>query len=71
MRALMRMFTLFQRSILPVEAMKAGASDFIEKPIGTPELLAIVARALERSRDADKRSAWQEDAAARLAGLTP
>lgn len=54
-----------------VRAMKAGASDFLEKPVGRGELLACVRRALERSSDAAKLLAWREDAAERLAGLTP
>ena len=54
-----------------VQAMKAGASDFIEKPADGSELRASVGRALERSRDATKLHAWRQDAAKRLAGLTP
>jgi two-component system CheB/CheR fusion protein len=56
---------------MAIRAMKAGASDFIEKPVNRPDLLASVARALERSRDAAKLAAWHEAAAARVAGLTP
>jgi two-component system CheB/CheR fusion protein len=56
---------------MAVEAMKAGVSDFIEKPVGAAELLACVARALERARDAGKASAWQESAAIQIADLTP
>ena len=56
---------------MAIRAMKAGASDFIEKPVGRPGLLASVARALERSLDAAKFAAWHEAAAAQLAGLTP
>lgn len=55
---------------IAVEAMKAGASDFLEKPIGSTELLASVNRALERSKDATKLSAWHAEAATRIAKLT-
>ena len=36
---------------MAVEAMKAGAADFIEKPIGRDELFASIERALEHTRD--------------------
>jgi len=55
---------------IAVQAMKAGASDFIEKPVGREELAASVARALEQGRDTGKRAAWREDAANHVAGLT-
>ncbi len=54
-----------------VRAMKAGASDFIEKPVGQNALRASVERALERSRDAGMLRTWQEEATNRLADLTP
>jgi two-component system, chemotaxis family, CheB/CheR fusion protein len=56
---------------MAVQAMKSGASDFIEKPIARDELLAGVERALEQSQDATKLSVWHEDAAARIGRLTP
>jgi two-component system CheB/CheR fusion protein len=56
---------------MAVQAMKAGASDFLEKPISHGELLASVERALEQSKDASKLSAWRETAANRVARLTP
>jgi two-component system, chemotaxis family, CheB/CheR fusion protein len=56
---------------MAVAAMKAGAADFIEKPVGGAELLAGIHRALEQSRDSGKLSAAREAAAHHLAGLTP
>jgi two-component system CheB/CheR fusion protein len=54
-----------------VEAMKAGAIDFVEKPVGRDELLASIGRAIELTRNSTALSAWRETAAARIAGLTP
>ena len=55
---------------MAVEAMKAGASDFVEKPISALDLIAGINRALEQSKDSGKRIAWRENAAAHLACLT-
>jgi len=55
---------------MAVEAMKAGAADFIEKPVGYKELLASVERALEQAGDSAKASAWKETATHSIAGLT-
>ncbi len=55
---------------IAVRAMKASASDFIEKPVGRDELLACVERALEHSQDASKLIAWRAAAASHLEGLT-
>jgi two-component system CheB/CheR fusion protein len=55
---------------MAVRAMRAGAADFIEKPIGREELLASIERALEQTRDSAKLSAWREEAASRIVALT-
>jgi two-component system CheB/CheR fusion protein len=54
-----------------VAAMRAGASDFIEKPVRPQTLVRCIAQAMERARDLGKRNAWHDDAAERLARLTP
>ncbi len=55
---------------MAVQAMKAGALDFIEKPLSRVELLASLGGALERAKDVTTLSAWHEDARARVASLT-
>ena len=56
---------------MAVGAMKAGALDFMEKPVSTPDLLAGIGRALNQSHAAEERSAWQRAAAGSIAGLSP
>jgi two-component system CheB/CheR fusion protein len=56
---------------MAVRAMKAGAADFLEKPIRPDELLASIERALERAQDSVKLSHWRRSAAERIARLTP
>ena len=65
------MVTGYSDAQAAVQAMKAGAADFIEKPVQWPVLLAGIARALELGRDKGKLTAWQEAAARRIATLTP
>ena len=53
-----------------VEAMRAGALDYLEKPVSRCELLTAVRHALEVSLDMNKRAARRDAAAASIAGLT-
>jgi two-component system, chemotaxis family, CheB/CheR fusion protein len=55
---------------MAVQAMKAGALDFIEKPFHHSDLRASVDRALEQSRNLSKSLAWREAAANHIAALT-
>jgi two-component system, chemotaxis family, CheB/CheR fusion protein len=55
---------------MAVAAMKAGAADFIEKPISSADLLSSIEHALEYAKDATKLSAWRQDAKHRVASLT-
>ncbi len=55
---------------MAVTAMKAGASDFIEKPVSAAELLASIDLALDRAGDSRKRVEWKETAAAQIGRLT-
>jgi two-component system, chemotaxis family, CheB/CheR fusion protein len=56
---------------MAVQAMKAGAWDFIEKPISYRELLVSVENAFEQSRNSSNLLASQENATNTIAGLTP
>ncbi|MBN8646488.1 MAG: response regulator [Caulobacterales bacterium] len=56
---------------MSVKAMKAGAIDFLEKPIKSDDLLQFVELAIERSKDKNKLSEWQKNAASIIKGLTP
>ena len=56
---------------MAVQAMKAGVSDFIDKPMAEIRLLASIRHAVEKSHSDTKLSAGRDDAASRIAGLTP
>jgi FixJ family two-component response regulator len=53
-----------------VQAMKAGAVDFLTKPFRDQDMLDAVAAALERDRNRRKDERQMSDLRARLEGLT-
>jgi FixJ family two-component response regulator len=54
-----------------VRAMRAGAVDFLTKPVDHKDLLAAIARAAERDAEARRRRSELDAIDARLATLTP
>ena len=64
------MMTGFGEVATAVKAMKAGAADFLEKPLDEAELLTILNRLLSNSRVTAELEARKEQAHGRLARLT-
>jgi two-component system CheB/CheR fusion protein len=55
---------------IAVQAMKAGAFDFIEKPVRSDELVECIKRALDQAGDESKLSNRRQLASNQIAGLT-
>jgi two-component system CheB/CheR fusion protein len=56
---------------MAVQAMKAGAADFLEKPAKAEELLACVRQVLAQKHGGQALASRKRDAARQIAGLTP
>jgi RNA polymerase sigma factor (sigma-70 family) len=54
-----------------VRAIKAGAEDFLTKPVGSEQLLETIRRALDHAEEARARTEQVEALVARVASLTP
>ena len=55
---------------MAVQAMRAGAADFLEKPVSRERLLASLARAIGSRRNAQQGERERSDIGARLGALT-
>jgi two-component system CheB/CheR fusion protein len=55
---------------IAVQAMKAGAADFFEKPITGPDLIASISAVLDKFSDSTKMAAASAGAADQIATLT-
>jgi len=55
---------------MAVQAMRAGAADFLEKPVSRERLLASIARAIDSRRDARQDQRERSDIGTRLGALT-
>jgi two-component system response regulator FixJ len=64
------MMTGFGEVAVAVKAMKAGAADFLEKPLDEGELMTILNRVLSQSQASLQLSEQKEQAALRLGRLT-
>ena len=56
---------------MSVEAMKAGAVEFLTKPVRGQDLLSAVQKAIERDRESRQQRKALDELHARLAALTP
>ncbi len=65
------MITGFSDVPAAVRAIKAGATDFVEKPVEVAKLLAVIADALRQSQDLGQQAADRRAAAALIGRLTP
>lgn len=64
------MMTGFGEVAVAVKAMKAGAADFLEKPLDGKQLLSVLDRLLSQSQAAVENEARKEQAQERLEKLT-
>jgi FixJ family two-component response regulator len=56
---------------MSVRAIKAGAEDFLSKPVSSPDLFDAIDRAVQRFERASRQHSELREMAARVASLTP